>query len=454
MNYLKDSSECIKSELDVFLMPPLNTSIEQGQFESIKPMINKDGTIEFNVVGTDDYIDLSKCYVDLTAKVFKVNDSISGQPKLEAADTVGPINNFFHSLFSQIEVNLNNTSVENTNTTYPYKAYLTDLLNYNQDAKESFLQSTLFVKDTAGQMNNINAPIKKENGSNGTVEKAQEYNAGFWGRKQFLKNGTVNMCGRLHCDIFNSDRYLLNKINLNIQLKKTTSAFSLMWANDKTQYEVDITKINFIVRRVKVSPALANAHNNTLMKSLACYPIKRTKVSKYSISTTGQSFSETIYQGVLPSRVVIGMVLNKAFMGNNIENPFNFQHFNLAKLSLSSSGVLSPYKEALEFDFNNNNYMNGFRTLFDGIDKAETGNNISRSDYPNGYALFAFDFTPDMCSSHHFNLQKTGSLSIDMSFSQELTNAITLIVYYEFDDIIYIDKYRQIQLANNGLASN
>ena len=453
MNYLKNSPECIKSELDVFLMPPLNTSIEQGQFESIKPIINKDGTIEFNVVGTEDYIDLSKCYVDLTAKVYKVTDS-SNQPRLEAADTVGPINNFFHSLFSQIEVKLNNTSVENTNTTYPYKAYLTDLLNYNQDAKESFLQSTLFVKDTAGQMNNINAPVKRETVNNTAVERAQDHNAGFWGRKQFLKNGTVNMCGRLHCDIFNSDRYLLNKININIQMKESSDAFALMWANDQTQYKIDITKINFIVRRVKVSPALANAHNNTLMKSLACYPIKRTKVSKHSISTTGQSFSETIYQGVLPSRVVIGMVSNRAFIGNNLENPFNFQHFNLTKLSLCSSGVLSPYKEAFEFDFNNNNYMSGFRTLFDGIDKAETGNNISRTDYPNGYALFAFDFTPDMCSSHHFNLQRTGSLSIDMGFSQELTTAITLLVYYEFDDIIYIDKYRQVEFANNGLASN
>ena len=95
MSYLKSSPECIKSELDVFLMPPLNTSIEQGQFESIKPIINKDGTIEFNVVGTDDYIDLSKCYVDLTAKVYKKTDMLS-QPKLEAGDTVGPINNFFH----------------------------------------------------------------------------------------------------------------------------------------------------------------------------------------------------------------------------------------------------------------------------------------------------------------------------------------------------------------------
>jgi hypothetical protein len=455
MNYLKDTAECIKSELDIFLMPPLNVSIEQGQFEKIKPTINEDETIEFNYIGTDEYIDLTKCYVDLRAQVYKVNNNDAVRANLEKSDTVGPVNNFFHSLFSQIEVKLNNTSVENTNTTYPYKAYLTDLLNYSQDAKESLLQSTLFVKDRAGYMNNINANVKTEKKDNQDVKVPQECNTGFWQRKEYLKDGIVNLCGRLHCDIFNSDRYLLNKVNINIMLKKSSNAFCLLWMNDNTTYQVSINKIALYLRKVTVSPSVANAHNNALMKSLASYPIKRTRVSKHSIGTaSGQTISETIYQGVLPTRVVLGMVANKAFIGNNLENPFNFQHFNISKLELKCSGALSPYKEALEFDFDKNVYMSGFRTLFDGIDKSESGNNISRHDYANGYTLFAFDFTPDMCSSNHFNIQRTGSLTVDMAFSQVPSSAITLIVYYEFDDIIYFDKNRQVMFANNGLITN
>jgi hypothetical protein len=453
MNFPKNTAECIKSELDLFLLPPLNTSIEQGQFEIIKPVISKDDNIEFNYIGTEEYVDLSKCYIDLTAQVYKVNTN-GNKPLLEAADTVGPINNFFHSLFSQIEVKLNNTSVENTNNTYPYKAYLTDLLNYSQDAKESYLQSSLFFKDTAKLMNNINAPIKKETKDNTTIDVAQEYNSGFWQRKKILNDGTINLCSRLHCDIFNSDRYLLNKVNINIELKKASDKFCLMWGNDRTEYTVDISSINLYLRKVKISPAVANAHNNTLSKSLACYPIKRTKVAKYSIDTTGQSVSENIYQGVLPSRVLIGMVTNKAFIGNNGENPFNFQHFNISSLNLKCNGALAPYKDELKFDFDKNKYMSGFRTLFDGIDKSETGNNISRTDYPNGYTLFAFDFTPDMCSSDHFNLQRTGSIEVDITFKSEIKEAITLIVYFEFDDIIYIDRNRQVYLGNNGLAAN
>ena len=227
MNFLKDTTECLKSELDLFMMPPLNTSIEQGQFEAIIPTVNQDKSIQFSYIGTDEYIDLSKCFIDLTARIYKA-DGLN-KVNLETADVVGPINNFFHSAISQIEIKLNNTIIENTNTTYPYKAYLSDLLNYNQDAKESYLQSTLFVKDRAGYMNNL-AQTKTENNTK------TEGNDGFWERKKMINGGSVNMCGRLHCDIFNSDRYLLNKVNITITVKFSSPDFCLLWSEDTKKY--------------------------------------------------------------------------------------------------------------------------------------------------------------------------------------------------------------------------
>ena len=43
------------------------------------------------------------------------------------------------------------------------------------------------------------------------------------------------------------------------------------------------------------------------------------------------------------------------------------------------------------------------------------GNDTSRENYPNGYTLYAFDLTPDMCgSSAHFNVMQKGNLAIDI----------------------------------------
>ena len=53
-----------------------------------------------------------------------------------AADTaVGPINLFLHSLFSDVEVSLNETPVSSSNKTYAYRAYIETLLSYGTTAK-------------------------------------------------------------------------------------------------------------------------------------------------------------------------------------------------------------------------------------------------------------------------------------------------------------------------------
>jgi hypothetical protein len=84
------------------------------------------------------------------AKITRVNDD------LDAADTVGPVNNFLHSLFSQVDVSLNGTLITNSTNTYAYRAYIETLLSYGLEAKSSQLTSALFYKDEAGKMDKSN----------------------------------------------------------------------------------------------------------------------------------------------------------------------------------------------------------------------------------------------------------------------------------------------------------
>ncbi len=69
----------------------------------------------------------------------------------------------------------------------------------------------------------------------------------------------------------------------------------------------------------------------------------------------------------------------------------------------------------------NPRYIEVYNTLFSGLGKLnyDTGNDISRKEFPNGYAMYTFDLTPDMCgSSLHFNVVQRGNLAIDIKFSQ------------------------------------
>ena len=80
-------------------------------------------------------------------------------------------------------------------------------------------------------------------------------------------------------------------------------------------------------------------------------------------------------------------------------------------------------------------------SLFKNI--REAGNDISYDEYKNGNTLFAFDLTPDLCSSEHYSLLKDGSLDLDVVLESSNTSK-TMIFYLEFDNIIEITKERQV----------
>lgn len=100
-----------------------------------------------------------------------------------------------------------------------------------------------------------------------------------------------------------------------------------------------------------------------------------------------------------------------------------------------------------ECDFDNEQYIRAYNSLIDGcnINYCDTGNNIHRNDYPNGYTLIAVDCTHDQnASSTHISLPRTGSMRIDVKFKNALTESVTLIIYSEFDNLIEIDKNRAV----------
>ena len=54
--------ECLKSELDLFSMPPTQTSVENGNWVKYHPLaaVGDDSPIEFKINGNgEDYIDLA-----------------------------------------------------------------------------------------------------------------------------------------------------------------------------------------------------------------------------------------------------------------------------------------------------------------------------------------------------------------------------------------------------------
>lgn len=429
------SCECVKSELDLFSVPPTQTSIETGTWVEYNPVsaLAHGLPIEFNILGTgQDYIDLANTVLMATAKITKANGT-----NIDGTSAVAPVNLTLHSLFSEIDIKLNDTMISTTNNTYAYRAYLETLLSYGSEAKQSQLQSAMYFKDLAGDMNDANPLAAAGSIRNRSMKLRYDF---FSGSK------TVDMIGKIHGDLFFSERYLPSDCSLRLRLVRNKDAFCLMSNEAAPAYRLQIESCKIYVRKVRISPSVFVAHAKALEHGNMKYPIRRALVKTFTVTQGLLNFThENVFTGQLPSRVVVGFVTNDAFNGSYAQNPFNFQHFNLSQLKVYVDGQ-QGYIAPIEPDYVNGRYMSGYISLFAGTGKLfrDEGLDIRRDDYPAGYALYAFDLTPDLGEQDHFNLAREGNLRLEAKFAVALPSTINAIIYAEFDNLIEIDRNKNV----------
>ena len=467
------SKRCDKSEVDLFRVPPTQQSLERGLWIDYAPLSsveNSNSAITFLIAGIDEYIDLSKTILTVTGKITKKD----GNSKLDSNDqsNVAPVNNFLHSLFKQVDVYLNGKQVTPAMGTYAYRSYIETLLNYDVSAKQSQFSSALYYKDTAGEMDKVGAlpSLKTINYKTAGVSSTdgsdklyvpESGNVGFAKRHQFIKGGNrFVFSGPIFSDIFMTDRLLLNMMDLKVVLNRSSDAFSLLEIGNNPAIEpkVQLTDVVLKVRKVKVDQSVSDGVERMLKQTPALYPIRRVECKILTIpANQPNTRQDNIFSGIIPNSFVVGLVHVDASTGEYDKNPYNFQHFGVTSVSLTANGQEIPFKlltlkypkdadgkidpaNDTELDFDE-----AYNTLFSGTGKiySNAGLDITREDYPGGYALYAFDLTPDMCkSADYFNTVQRGSLTLALTFGESKDHAIGMVCYGDFENIIRIDSER------------
>ena len=441
-----DSCECVKSELDLFNLPPTQTSIEGTRFEKYYPLTSLDrgGPLEFKIhTGDREYIDPDFIFLYMQTRILDQDgDELEEDADPEAAipdqSLVFPINYFHATCFKSIEVHLNGKSVSGNDTLYPYRSYLECLLSYNSDSKEEHLKTSLFYKDK-GELDSYSKDLD-------LTEKTQ--NSGATARLFISKlSKSFETLGRLHSEIFSQGKLLLNKVEMNIKLQRADQKFSLMAFDDTSRYNITIDKAVLYAAHKTISDSVREAHEMALLTRNAKYPMRKIQMKFFTRGAQRSDLSEpNLVNGILPRRIVFGLVDSSGFNGSLHHNPFNFQHFEVRHIILRKNGQPVPFQD-IDLDFENDHFFEGYLSLLHGTGRLFK--NINQGiqplkDFKNGYAIYAFDLTPDHSDSGNFNLIQEGNISLDIKLNKPHNTGITIVCYLEYDSVLEIDKDRNI----------
>ena len=216
------------------------TTMIQTKMEMYHPIASLDSyhaPIEFVVPAqTEYYTDLSQSNLYLKFRILKENGS-----NLDDDQNADPINNFLHSMFSGIDLFLNNKLVTSSTDTYPYRAYIENLFSYCSDVKSNQLKAAEFwYPDAAGKFEDLGNAIAKAR--NDVVARSRP----------------VELWRHLHLDLAMQEKYLPIGIEIKIRLNRASPRFCTL-SEDACVVKIDEATLE--VRHIQLLPAISNELN-------------------------------------------------------------------------------------------------------------------------------------------------------------------------------------------------
>ncbi|XP_052695988.1 uncharacterized protein F54H12.2-like [Crassostrea angulata] len=418
-------------ELSLFSSPTNQVAVEKVYFTEARPISSigvSDTPIEIVVSGSGaEYIDLKRSKLYVKARILKTDGTA-----LADTEKTGIVNLPLQSMFSQMDVYLNNKLVSFNTNNYPWKAYLKTILFCGKDELDSQKQSELFYKDE-GTMNDANA----YNGANaGLVLR--------YGCTQ--KSKIFELEGNLKEDIFDIDKYLINGVDIYIKLFRSSTPFVIMSAEDSPAYKLELLDVVYKVAKVRVDPGVLLNHSKQIESTPVKYTISRNELKMNTIPKGSTEFYwDNIFPQAVPDRIVVALVDQKAGNGNYSANPFNFEHMGVTDVGIYVNGESVPGRP-LKTDFSAGQYVAAYTRLFEASEKWNTdaGLDISRDNFGNGYSLFVFTIDPCGFGEDYLNLIRRGNTRLELKFKEATTKAANALVFATFSSLLEVDKSRDI----------
>lgn len=431
---------CIPSQLSLFDPIPINTGITKCETFFFNPItsIDKSSVIEFNIPGsTDHYKDLSSIFLSLKVQFLKA-DGEKYQEKTEGdkkqdEETTQPalVTNCLSSLFKSAAVYFNNKQISFVDN-FHYNDYIVKILNYDSNCISTFLELQGFIPDSGADLDKLE----------------KEKNGGFIARRKLTLNSKIHeFIGRLNIDVFNLHNLLCNNIDIRILLNLENPNFFILEKSTQTSI-LKIVEAQVGIKMFTINPSILLDHHQMLSKVPMTYGFRKTEIKSYVVSpNVHQAILDNCYVGRIPSSIVIGIVPNLHYNGSREKNPYNFNHHNVSNITVYLNGVSMS---SISTDYSNNQYSNAYHQLFEGTGKlySNNSNSISYKNFKTGFCLLPFNLSPTSALEQETcgNPPLEGVLKIEIKFGTVPGNALTVLLWAEFDAVMQINKNFEVSI--------
>ena len=428
--------DIIRDDLVYNKKPRYHADVVDHFSQYIRPRhVHDDNTsCVIEITGSKFISDLSEFFLTVDYKIEKKNtDQAAAQKWIPVQHTTGDssdstlctVNNVLESMFTQYDISVNGKIITESNHLFPYTAYLVKLLNFSNDAKDTFLTLSGWNSDSLD------------------VDTLTSANKGYVARRARILDGKVDtLCGVLYSDLGFSSALLPSNADVAIILHKSPPEFFLQGGNAAATYRIKIDKIELETRKYQVSPKISQTIERQL-SSNGTVPFSHLSTANYFIPVGQSEFQvPRLVMGQIPLRLIFGLVENSSFTGDVTKSPFNFKKHGLSNYTLSIDGRVYPSRP-LEVE----NYIEPYQNLFRNMGQycSNTTCGITMEQFKASCCLHVINLRSDQdVRTDVYPYRKRGTISLKLNFSENVTVGLSLIVLTEFENIYSIDRLRNI----------
>ena len=402
--------ETASSQFDLFENVELETGVKKIHTQTFRPIssTNSQGPFIFEIpADPEKFTDAESIRLQGRMRIRKKAGNVLSD--LPPGEKVSTVNNIFNSLWSSINVQLNETEITDPSSRwYAFKSYFENHLSYSTPTKENVLAFKGYLKR----------------------------------QKMFEESKWVYFCINIHADITTLRKFIPPNVKMMLELRRNSDEFCLLSHKTIDNFKIELEDVRVRVNRIESSTEVSKYYANQLkIGKMPRLSIDRSLLKTYTVSQGRMDLSEyNIISGrQLPDQIIIGVLEEGAHSGNINKNPFHFQDFDISEACLVVNGRREPpetYRVNKDIGDKADLYNSFLENVGVGDDDRECG--ITYDDFYGGSFLLVWDRTQDKCNRFHRHNQDSGSIDVHLKTRTALPKTVTIVIYATYSaDLVF-----------------